>query len=70
MLNDTVHISKQQQRCLFFLSEGMTMKEIGWELNISPRTVEFYLNLVKNKTGLRRRSELIGYFRYSTMEKS
>lgn len=44
------------------LSSGKTMKEIGNELGISPRTVESHLNVVKAKTGLIFKNELISFF--------
>jgi len=37
---------------------GMTDNEIGRELFISPRTVQNHLTRIRDKTGLRRRSEL------------
>ena len=38
--------------------QGKTDNEIGRELFISPRTVQNYLTRIREKTGLRRRSEL------------
>jgi len=38
--------------------QGKTDNEIGQELFISPRTVQNYLTRIREKTGLRRRSEL------------
>ncbi len=38
--------------------QGKTDKEIGQELFISPRTVQNHLTRIREKTGLRRRSEL------------
>lgn len=38
--------------------QGMTDNEIGKELFISPRTVQNHLTRIREKTGLRRRSEL------------
>ena len=40
------------------LADGMTDDEISRELTISPRTVQAHLARVRDKTGLRRRSEL------------
>jgi DNA-binding CsgD family transcriptional regulator len=38
--------------------QGKTDNEIGKELFISPRTVQNHLTSIRDKTGLRRRSEL------------
>ncbi|MBW3654014.1 MAG: response regulator transcription factor, partial [Actinobacteria bacterium] len=38
--------------------QGLTDNEIGQELFISPRTVQNHLTRIREKTGLRRRSEL------------
>jgi DNA-binding CsgD family transcriptional regulator len=38
--------------------QGKTDNEIGQELFISPRTVQNHLTRIREKTGLRRRSEL------------
>jgi DNA-binding NarL/FixJ family response regulator len=40
------------------VAQGMTDNEIGAKLFISPRTVQNHLTNVRDKTGLRRRSEL------------
>jgi DNA-binding CsgD family transcriptional regulator len=42
-------ISRQEYRCLGFFTKNLTVKEIAQEMNLSPRTVETYLNNLKNK---------------------
>ncbi len=54
-----IYLSEQQNKCLLSLKEGKTTKEIAKDLNLSPRTVETYINQVKIKTGFQRKSELI-----------
>lgn len=56
-----VILSKREMECLKFLSLGKTMKEIGKLLGLSPRSVEFYLQNIKIKSGLNR-GELIAHF--------
>lgn len=56
------YLSKRQIECLYLLSHGKTMKEIALSLDISPRTVETYLNYVKLLTGLNYRSQLVQFF--------
>ena len=55
-------LSKQQQLCLFFLKNGMTYKEIASEMNLSPRTIEHYMAIIKKKTNLYSRSGLVQFF--------
>ncbi|MBP6951605.1 MAG: helix-turn-helix transcriptional regulator [Alphaproteobacteria bacterium] len=43
-------ISKREMECLSLLSKGKRAKEISSLLNLSPRTIEFYLNNVKIKS--------------------
>ena len=40
------------------LSHGLTDVEIGAQVSYSPRTVQNHLTNIRDKTGLRRRSEL------------
>ncbi len=50
---------KREQECLYLLVTGKTIKQIARILKLSPRTVEHYLESVKEKTGTTHRSELI-----------
>ena len=43
---------------LRLVAQGLTDHEIGRQLFISPRTVQNHLTRIREKTGLRRRSEL------------
>lgn len=52
-------LSKREYECLFFLSQGWTMKEIAEKMNLSPRTVEVHVNNIKNKIGCNTKGELI-----------
>lgn len=57
------NLTQRQYDCLYYLARGMTIKEISHELKLSSRTVEHYLETVKNKLNCRTRSELIdAYF--------
>ncbi len=62
-----VQISKREFQCLQLLSQGKSVKEIGAALEISPRTVETYVNFLKNKTGLVYKNELIAFFQESPL---
>ena len=54
--------SKQQYKCLYFLSHGMTYKEIAREMDLSPRTVEYYMEAIRKKTNLNTKSQLVSLF--------
>jgi len=53
------HFTKREKDCLGYLVYGLTTKEIAFELGISPRTVEFYLNNIKDKMGCYCKSQLL-----------
>lgn len=53
------HLTKRQMDCLYYLVKGMTIKQIANTLNLSPKTVEHYLDAVKVKLKCRNRTELI-----------
>ncbi|KTD14557.1 LuxR family transcriptional regulator [Legionella gratiana] len=52
-------LTAKQIDCLYYLVKGMTIKQIGQQLNLSPRTVEDHLNAAKNKLHCHNRVELI-----------
>jgi DNA-binding CsgD family transcriptional regulator len=56
----TFGLSQRQIDCLYYLVKGMTLKQIAKSLNLSPRTVEHYLDSVKLKLNCTSRAELIG----------
>jgi DNA-binding CsgD family transcriptional regulator len=51
-------LSDRERAILKLVADGYTDNEIGRELYISPRTVQNHLTRIREKTGLRRRSEL------------
>lgn len=56
-----VELTARELDCLRLLAKGYTQKMIGQELKLSPRTVECYLNQVKEKTGSVSRGDLVKY---------
>ncbi|MBL0941449.1 MAG: helix-turn-helix transcriptional regulator [Alphaproteobacteria bacterium] len=52
-------ITRQEVRCLAHLATGKSIKEVALLIRISPRTVESYIENLKNKTGCSRTTELI-----------
>lgn len=60
---ETIRITKQEINSLTLLSQGKRMKEIARDLNLSPRTVEYYLGNVKRKLGEPTNSRLIDIYK-------
>ena len=52
--------SPQQLKCLAFLTQGKTALDMAHQLKISIRTVEMHLNIIKEKIGCRKKSDIIG----------
>jgi len=52
-------LSKREAECLSQLVHGKTAKEIAKALKLSPRTVEYFLENIKTKTGIPNKSDLI-----------
>ncbi len=56
-----VYLTCREAHCGMLLLRGMTYKAIGRQLQISARTVEYYLNNIKRKLRCRRRTEVIAH---------
>lgn len=55
-------LSKRESECLFFFSQGRTMKETAERMELSPRTVETHINNMKHKFNCHTRGELLSKF--------
>ena len=51
-------LSERERQILGFVARGLTDRDIGEQLFISPSTVRSHLDRIGKKTGLRRRAEL------------
>ncbi|MBT4879889.1 MAG: helix-turn-helix transcriptional regulator [Alphaproteobacteria bacterium] len=56
------YLTKREVECLQHLATGKIVKEVAQSLNLSPRTVDFYLKNIKEKTGCRSKSQLISLY--------
>lgn len=56
-------LSRREVECLRYLYEGKTSKDIAVTTNLSVRTIEYYLNNIKEKTGIYQRSKLIDAYK-------
>lgn len=52
-------LSKRELECLYHIIHGQTTKEIAKTLQLSPRTIESFIEKIKTKTGLSRKSDLV-----------
>lgn len=59
---DQVKLSHREIECLEYLALGYSVKEIASNINLSPRTVESYIEHSKHKTGFHFKSDLIKNF--------
>jgi DNA-binding CsgD family transcriptional regulator len=55
-----ITLSPRQQDCALLMAQGLTAKEIAKALNLSPRTVEEYIDILKAKFGAKNRVHLLG----------
>ncbi len=60
--HQAVAISRQQTKCLLLLFEGHSAKEIAKKMELSPRTINNYLEAIKDKLGCRNSKELISIY--------
>lgn len=61
-----VVLSKQEISCVHYLCQGWTLKQIGKQLKISPKTVETYLERAKIKTHCSNKAQLVSIFMHHT----
>lgn len=54
-------LSPQEERVLELIAEGMTNRNIGAELTLSPRTVKHYVSAILAKLDVVRRAEAAAY---------
>lgn len=54
-----LYFTKREAECMSRMLRGKTITRVADELELSPRTVEFYLKNMKSKLGCRTKFELI-----------
>ena len=57
-----IDLAPQQFRCLDLLLKGHSLKEIGRTMNLSPRTIEYYLKILRKHLGCKNGKELIAEY--------
>lgn len=58
----TLQLSTQQRTCMQYVLKGNTSKEIAQAMRLSPRTIEHYIEILKNKFGCAHKRDLISLF--------
>jgi DNA-binding CsgD family transcriptional regulator len=62
-----VYLTQREADCVLVLLQVKTIKKAAVHLNLSPRTVEFYLRNVRIKLGCKKKTELIRIIRNSSL---
>lgn len=57
--NQNIKFSRREEEVISYLIYGLTSKQIARKINISHRTVESYLDKIKNKLNCRSKYEVI-----------
>ncbi len=55
----SIYFTQREAECMIQMLKGKTMVETGKILNLSPRTVEYYLTKIKRKLNRRKKSEIM-----------
>ena len=54
-----IYLTYREAQCMLLFIRGKTVAKVAQQLALSPRTVEYYLNNIKDKVNCRTKSELI-----------
>ena len=54
-----IYLTGREEECAIHLMQGNTLKEIARHLELSPRTVEFYMKNIKNKLNCRTKFQMM-----------
>lgn len=63
-----VQLSRRERECLSLLLKGNSAKQTGRILNLSPRTIESYIETVKRKFDCRTKIEMISKLQLETIQ--
>lgn len=53
------YLTGREADCIYFMLDGHTIKSVGSQLQLSPRTVEYYLQNVKDKLGCHKKTDVL-----------
>lgn len=54
-----IYLTAREEECAICIMQGNTLKEVAKTLDLSPRTVEFYLKNIKNKLNCRTKFQMM-----------
>jgi DNA-binding CsgD family transcriptional regulator len=55
----STYFTQREAECVMQILQGKTLNEVGDILNLSPRTVEYYLGKIKRKLNCRKKKDII-----------
>lgn len=55
----SLYLTPREYECICLIKQGMTMKQVANDLTLSPRTVEFYLQNIKQRFGVNRMGDML-----------
>ena len=58
-LYPSLYLTQREAECVYYLARGLTIAATAKKLDLSARTVEFYLKKVKEKMKIRKKSQLV-----------
>ena len=58
-----MYLTQREMECVQSLLKGNTLREAGLELELSSRTVEFYLKNIKKKMQVKKKNEVLAVIR-------
>ena len=56
---ESIYLTQREAECMLHIIQGATYKQAGKALDLSARTIEFYLKNIKKKMNLRKKSDVI-----------
>ena len=56
---ESIYLTQREAECMLHIIQGSTYKQAGKALDLSARTIEFYLKNIKKKMNLRKKSDVI-----------
>ena len=54
-----IYFSRRESECLYGLSQGCSLRQVADNLQLSVRTIEYYVKNMKRKLGCNSRTELV-----------
>ena len=64
-----LYLTKREAETFYYLVQGQTIPEVGRSLDLSARTVEFYVKNMKLKIGVKSKKELLDKLRHTDIMK-